>query len=382
MPFLITDPFPGAVLNHRHGRVVPEGLEIVVQGHYSARNGNTITVNGAPARCQDGEFSAAIILNDGETEITARNESCPEKVCSVRVVWDKASQPRYRLAIDDNIFFLRDLAQRRPGSLFDSFYLRGLRELNRRYGVKVVLNLFFTTPENDFTLADFPDCYRSEFDASSDWLKLAFHAHAEFPDRPYQDEAGASRLGADYDRVATEILRFAGGRAYSPTTVTHWAMVHPSAWGALVARGTRLLSGFFVPCTGSSYTGGDESLSPDLEGDCYDINCCLDEARSAWLSRHDLLKDFASGLLFSKVDLVCNKTPVEKIRPLLTELANDPRTAEVMVIVTHEQYFWPFYKNHLPDHFARCEEAIRFCAENGFQPVFFHEGIAGSPLTP
>lgn len=373
----ITDPIHGAVLNCRDGLAVPGGVEITVRGRCLACEG--ITINGHAARCQGNQFSAVVTLEAGETDITAVLENNPEATHTVRVVCDSASQPRYRLAIDDNIFFLRDLATRRPASLFDSFYLEGLRQLHLRHGVKVALNLFFTTPENDFTLVDFPADYRAEFDDNAHWLKLAFHAHAEFPDRPYQSEQGASRLASDYDRVATEILRFAGDNAYSPTTVTHWAMVHPSAWRVLAERGTRLMSGFFVPCTGSSYTGSDESLAPDLKGEGYDINYGMDEVRSEWLSRHDLIKDFASGLLFSKVDLVCNNTPVEKISPILEGLRIDPRTAGIMDILTHEQYFWPFYKNYLPDHFARCEEAIRFCAENDYQPVFFHEGIAGSP---
>jgi len=379
MPLEITEPLHGAVLHHRHGTAQPGGLGITVRGRGAI--GGHVEINGQAATCDGGEFRATVVLDSEETDITARAGSEPGDKQTVRVIWDRASKRRYRLAIDDNIFFLRDLAARRPAGIFDSFYLDGLRQLNSRYGVKVVLNLFFTTPENDFTLADFPDGYRAEFEDNSDWLKLAFHAHAEFPARPYEDAAGAARLGDDYDRVATEIMRFAGPRTHSPTTVTHWAMVHPSAWGALVERGTRLLSGFFVPSTGSSYTGADESLSPDLRGDGYDVNYCMDGPRSAWLSRHDLLKDFPSGLLFSKADLVCNNTPVEKIRPLLTQVADDPDTGEILDILTHEQYFWPFYERHLPDHFARCEEAIRFCAENDFQPVFFHEGIAGSPLT-
>jgi hypothetical protein len=51
-----------------------------------------------------------------------------------------------------------------------------------------------------------------------------------------------------------------------------------------------------------------------------------------------------------------------------------------MDIFTHEQYFWPFYSNYLPDHFKRLDVAIRWLTENGYKPVFFHEGFLGGAV--
>ena len=92
---------------------------------------------------------------------------------------------------------------------------------------------------------------------------------------------------------------------------------------------------------------------------------------------YDALKDFASGLIFSKVDIVCNNVPDEQIVPLLEPLTRGANTAEIMDLFTHEQYFWPSYAAHRPDHFQRLETAIRFCTEHGYEPVFFHEGLLG-----
>jgi hypothetical protein len=50
-----------------------------------------------------------------------------------------------------------------------------------------------------------------------------------------------------------------------------------------------------------------------------------------------------------------------------------------MDLFTHEQYFWPFYHHHIPDHFARLETAIRWVTELGYEPVFLHEGFLGAP---
>jgi len=103
----------------------------------------------------------------------------------VRVVWDRHSRPRCRFSIDDNSFFLRDIAQQKYASLFDCFYLDLLRSLHKKYGVRFVLNIYYTTGD-DFELPQFSARYKGEWEENSDWLKLAFHAHANEPARPYQ----------------------------------------------------------------------------------------------------------------------------------------------------------------------------------------------------
>jgi hypothetical protein len=369
----ITEPFHGAVLNHRLGRKVEGGLQVAVQGQ--APVGEYVTVNGAAARRAGCAFMSEVTLTQHETEIVAVARGVTgQSEHRVRVVCDCNSRPRYRFSIDDNCFFLRDIAQKKAPSLFDGFYLKSLRDLHRKYGTKFVLNLFYTTPEKDFTLSQFPAAYKGEWADNADWLKLSFHAYCEFPDRPYQN-ATREKLAADFDQVAAEVLRFAGDGSWSPPTVIHWGMVHPTLLPVLVERGVKVLSGFFVPDQGGSYTADDEVVADTGAG--YDVNYSLDNVRSEYLTRHDALKDFGSGLVFSRADIVCNNVPVDKVVSTLAPLARNPDTAEIMDLFTHEQYFWPFYANHRPDHAQRCETAIRFCAENGYAPVFFHEGFLG-----
>lgn len=354
----IDQPFDGAVLNHRHGKAVDGGLQIEVAGE--APQGQRVTVNGVEARRQGTRFTADIVLRDKETKIVAaangasgRQESC------ARVVWDRHSFPRYRVTIDDNGFFLRDIAEKNCRSLFDCHYLKGLRELNKKYGMKVSLNIFYLTGE--FKLSQFPDRYRSEWQDNADWLRLAFHAYTEHPGRPYQN-AAPEKLIADLDLVNAEILRFAGQQAFSPPTVIHFCMVQPSAFKPLYERGVRALSGYFVGANGK-----------------YDINYNLDAVRSQYLSCHDAWKDFDSGIVFSHVDIVVNSTPLAKIIPTLQPRIEDPNQAEIVDILTHEQYFWPFYHNYIPDHFQRLETAVRWATERGHKPVFLHEGFLGAP---
>ena len=182
----IETPFHGAVLNRRHGTKVADGMIVRVAGR--AASGEKVTVNGRPARRSGQQFEADVVLRGKETPITAIATDVSGRVQkdTVRVVWDRYSRPRYRFTIDDNIFFLRDIAQKRPKSLFDCFYLKILHDLHEKFGAKFSLNIFYTTGD-DFSLPDFPDCYKGEWRDNSNWLKLAFHAHANLPDRPYQD---------------------------------------------------------------------------------------------------------------------------------------------------------------------------------------------------
>ena len=355
----IEEPFHGAVLNKRHGRQEDSGLVIRVSGRAPMRD--RVTINGSPARRAGAKFTSEIVLTQEETEITAVSQGrFGRHEHRVRVIWDKHSEPRYRFSIDDNSFFLRDIAEKNYSSLFDCFYLKGLRELHSKYGVRFVLNIYYTTGD-DFELPQFPDRYKSEWQDNCDWLKLAFHAFANEPARPYQ-YASASKLISDLKKVAEQIVRFSGEETYSPPTVIHWGMVQPTALKPLHDNGVRVLSGYFR-----------------RSGGVWDVNYLVDEARSEYMSRHDALMDFDSGIVFSKVDIVCNSTAVERIVPTLEPLTKDPNQAEIMDIFTHEQYFWPFYSNYLPDHFRRLDAAIHYVTERGYKPVFFHEGFLGGP---
>jgi hypothetical protein len=111
----------------------------------------------------------------------------------------------------------------------------------------------------------------------------------------------------------------------------------------------------------------------------WDINYNLDDAHSEYLSRHNAWKDFESGIVFSRVSIVCNCVPVNQTVAAIEPLTKDPNTAEIMDLFTHEQYFWPFYAHYIPDHGQRLDTAIRWVTEHGYKPVFFHEGFLGAP---
>jgi hypothetical protein len=369
-PVKILEPFHGAVLNHRHGKQTADGLTIRVSGE--ARPGDRVTLNGVQCRVEGKRFDADVVLREHETDLVAVAEGTDGRhEDRVRVVWDRYSVPRYRFSIDDNSFFLRDIAQKNYASLFDCFYLKMLRDLNKKYGVKFTVNIFYTAADDakfptaaDFKLPQFPDRYKGEWRDNAHWLRLAFHAHDNVPDRPYEF-ATPEKLIADLDLVTAEIHRFAGEEAYAPPTVIHFGLTPHSAFKPLYNHGVRALSGYFVK-----------------SGDKWDVNYRWDAVHSEYVSRHNAWKDFQSGIVFSRISIVCNTVLLDHIAATLEPLAKDPNTAEIMDLFTHEQYFWPFYMNYIPDHPQRIETAIRWVTERGYKPVFFHEGfLGGRPMT-
>ncbi|MDZ7620433.1 MAG: hypothetical protein U1E05_25805 [Patescibacteria group bacterium] len=349
---LVTDPIDGAVMHNRLGRKVDGGLEIDVRG--SAPAGATVLVDGRPAEREGETFLGKALLTDSENEVVVVAQADGEQQESrIRLPWVKNSEKRYRVVIDDNSFFLRDITQKGYDSLFDCFYLKMLKDLHDKYGATFTLNIYYTTGD-DWNLSQFPDRYRDEWRANASWLRLAFHAHANDPPRPYQD-APVEKLLADLEQVNEQILRFAGPEAFSDAAVIHFAMTRPEAWKPLYDKGSRVLGGYFV------------------FWNRWDINYNMDDFRSEWLSRNDLLKDYPSGIVFSKVDMVINNTPLDQIVPKIDAAMADPRQGEVIDFLTHEQYFWPFYHNYLPDHPQRMDRAIEYVTRHGYKPVFLQD---------
>ena len=346
----VLDPVDGAVVHRGIGRELAEGLEIDVCGIASA--GAAVFVQGRPTRRDGEQFRGVAVLKDGENEIRVTIPAMGDQaVRRLRVLWDQHSQKRYRFGIDDNIFFLRDIAQKGYRSLFDCFYLEKLRDLHARYGTCFILNLYYTA--DGWDLRQFPDRYRNEWNDNAHWLRLAFHAYADQPADAYVN-APVEKLQADLDRMAGEIRRFAGLESYIPPAWIHWG-VGPQAWKTLYDHGSRVICGYF--------------RKSSRKGEKWLVSYGMDDERAEWLSRHDLLKDYPSGLMFSRLDLRVDSTPLDQIVPTLESVVADPCQAEIIELLTHEQYFWPFYRRYLPDHWQRMQRALEFVTEHGYKPA-------------
>jgi hypothetical protein len=179
-------PLDGQVLNTHQGRLGGDGLTVEVRG--SVQGTAKVTVNGREARRALGEFTTEATLRPGPNQLVAEAVGGFGRGRHEVTVWyDPHGAKRYRFSVDDNSFWLREIG-RNPDqypSLFDCFLLAMWRDLHQRYGLKVVLNIYWET-DDGFTLADFSDRWQGEFADNAHWLKLAWHARANLPDRPYE----------------------------------------------------------------------------------------------------------------------------------------------------------------------------------------------------
>ncbi|MBQ6474544.1 MAG: hypothetical protein IJJ33_21365 [Victivallales bacterium] len=367
--FDITFPRNGAILNHNYGHETADGLAIEVRGQGGVTG--PVRVNGVLADFDGTGFSATVTLKEQFNTITAELEDSRGKTRrEIQVVWDKKSFPRYDFFIDDHSFFLTEIARTRPASLFDHFYLAFLRRMHQEYGTKFTLNLFYRNDHDadKFTLDQFPDSYRSEWESNADWLRLAFHAYSEFPDRTYQN-ATAETLARDMDLIEGEIRRFAGEQTLTPPVALHWAMARPEAFHVFTDRNVRALEGQFI----NPRTGIEDEGSPDLLCDVgYFLN--LDDSR--YLEKQGVLYDFKHRLAFFKGDCTANLWTCPQIQDMVAHAAQSRR--EFISLASHEQYSFPHYFNYLPDHSERMETAIRDVTERGYAPVFFAQGFFGN----
>ncbi len=356
----ITSPWSGDILNRHDGEETEESLTIAVEG--AARPGAAVQVNGVETRADDdGRFACRVSITERRTRLTARSGDASD---SVVVLWDKASFPRYRFSVDDNIEFLKDLGTRPDDypSLFDHWYLAFWRRMHEEFGAKIHINIYFQTVERDFTLEQMPDKWKDEWIANSEWLHLSFHALQNLPNRIYKD-ATPERVGRDYDLVVEQIKRFASDAVLTSETTVHWAEAPKDACRALRARGIDRLIGIF------------RKRRPDQ---IITTGYYLDAATCEHIAGRDYWYDEETDLLFIDCDQVVNSYPLDQIVPCLEQQAANPHTAELIELLIHEQYFREEMEIYQPDIQDKVRAALTWVTERGYRPVFWSEGFAGN----
>ncbi len=373
--FRFTQPFDGGIIHEECGPPVlgtekgADGktmLKIQVAGSVPpGAKLEVFTSDGqkVPVSIQKGAFRGTALLTDRITEIRARTTINGERrEIRTRVVWAKNSYKRFRTYIDDHSFFFRDILKNDYKSIFDCFYLAKLRELHRNFGAKFNLNCFNTTPERDFSLSMFPDKYRSEFEDNAGWLRLAFHSENEFPGIPYLN-ATPEQLAADFDLVARELKRIAGS-AYHAGLQIHFADVPPDCYQVLADRGVKMLQ-----------TRGRERGSTARKLCDYH----LPDNILAYLWDNQGWMHFDTGMIFynGMMPKTCEWTPVDKTESSILERISVPAKSHLINIAGHEQYWWPFYKNFVPDIYERWATALRFVVERGYKPIWIEDGFFG-----
>ena len=140
---------------------------------------------------------------------------------SITIYWLKNISDRYRLSLDDNIWFLKDINTNagKYKSIFENPYLKFLRQVHETYGTKIHLNLYYQT--DGFNLSQMTTKFRNEWKENAGWLRLSFHALQNDPDMPYIN-AGYDEVKKDCSLVHEQIKRFAGEELMGPVTTLHW----------------------------------------------------------------------------------------------------------------------------------------------------------------
>lgn len=359
MDIKVMFPIDGDMLNEYDGEVKDGAL--VVQVRVQAPPGSKLKVNGMPASSASNSlYAAAVPLSGYENTITIEETTSGWQERIV-VYWLKHATNKYRLSLDDNIWFLRDIYENRHRytSIFDNPFLAFLKELHDIYGTKIHANVYYQT--EGFNLAEMPDQYKAEWQAHSEWLKLTFHAWQNDPGKPYQF-AGAEQILGDCERVTEQIIRFAGEEVLAPVTTIHWGEATKEGCQALRQFGFRSLMGFF------KFDPNGEPL----------VSYYLDRDQIEHVNQRDFWKDHSVDIVFGKIDLVLDRVRHEEVIPELSRLLDRPHEAGFLEMMIHEQYFYSHYKNYQPDYKDKLRTAIRWLTEHGYEPGFVSECVLGN----
>jgi hypothetical protein len=296
------------------------------------------------------------------------------QTCIITVlVTEQEKLKHYRVSSDDNIRFLKELTEGDYASIFDHPYLAVYKKAHDLYGAKAHLNLFyafdhqarsfFAEDPGYFDLSMMTDQYKDEFIANSHWLKLAFHAKSEFPDKPYQ-HADRKTVRDDCIAVCREICRFAGKECISNSTTIHWGEANREVVRELRALGFTSLTGYFWR---------DQNNIPI-------VSYYTDPEMADHIGTRDFWMDTAEDMIFGRIDSVLNIGSFEAVLQEVQEAAEDPHRGGFVSIMIHEQYFYPDYINYLADFEARVLESCKILANKGYTGAHISDITNQRPL--
>ena len=352
--FKIISPIDGDMLHAEDGPLKDGCLLYPV--NVEAPETAIISINGVPAKFFDGVFTSIAVLEHYENHIEVKEEKTGATE-NITVYKLDNFAGKYRLSIDDNIWFLQDIHanEHRYTSIFDNPYLAFLKTLHTKYATKVHINLFYQT--EGFNLSQLSDKYKSEWTAQADWIRLSFHALQEFPDMPYQ-KAGYDIVKKDCALVMNEIKRFAGEAVMGPFTTLHWGESTADGARALKDAGYKGLLGYF---------NADDDLPA--------VSYYLDLEKRRHLKKRFIWREPTEGIIFIRSSIVLDKKPLQEIVPFLDEYQKNSRKPPYVDLLVHEQYYYPFYHNYQPDYCARLETAVQWAVNNGYTPAFLSDCI-------
>ena len=346
-------PIDGDMLSAYDGNVSDGGIltEVKLSGSPDLK----LKVNGITAKYSAGTFTAAIQLKDYKNTIEAVDSVSGEKA-GIVVYWLKNVVDHYRLSLDDNIWFLKDINANagKYKSIFENPYLGMLKQVHDTFGTKIHINLFYQT--EGFNLSQMTDKYKGEWKDNAGWLRLSFHALQEFPDRPYLT-AGYDQVKHDCILVKDQIRRFAGEELMGPVTTLHWGAANVEGCRALKDQGYNALAGYF------------NAEGPDT------VSYYLNDEKRLNINNRFIWKDNKEEIILSRMALVINTVKLEEIVPYLESLRSSGHRPPYVDLMIHEQYFYPSYFNYQPDFRDKVMTAVKWAADKGYKPAFLSECV-------
>lgn len=352
----VLSPIDGDMLNEFDGNLEKGSLNISV--NVASTSGSKIKINGAEAKPKDDHLSSQVHLKDYENIIKIEDAGSGE-IQSIKVFWLKNFTNRYRLSLDDNIWFLKDISVNADlyKSIFENPYLALLKEVHDTYGTKIHLNIYYQT--EGFNLSQMTTKFRNQWRENAGWLRLSFHALQNDPDVPYIN-AGYDQVKRDCDLVMEQIRRFAGEELMGPVTTLHWGEATVEGCRALRDSGYKALAGYFVN-------------EPEEGG--YPVSYYLDREQRQHVNKRSIWRDNREGIIFSKIAIVINNQKLDSIESYLDNYKKDSNPNGFMDLMIHEQYFYPFYKAYQPDYRQKVLTAAKWATDRGYKPAFLSECV-------
>ena len=352
--FTIVSPIDGDMMHPADGIIRNGRLEVKML--VTAAPGSRLLLNGEPMQGDAGSFTGLAALTAYKNKVTVEDAATGETQ-TIELYRLDHFEGRYRLSIDDNIWFLRDLQQQadKYHSLFENPFMGFLKELHDQYGTKIHLNVFYQT--DSFDLSMMPDKYKAEWIASAGWLRLSFHAWQEFPDKPYIN-AGYETVERDCAIVMKEVKRFAGIELTGPVTTIHWGEATKEGSRALRDAGYKGQLGYF-----------------NVDDDLPSVNYYLDVEQTRQVKKRFVWKDTRQDVVFIRTSLVIDTKKLDEILPHLEAYKENGGKPPYLDLLVHEQYFYPFYFNYQPDYREKIKTAVQWAAGNGYEPAFLEECI-------
>jgi len=346
-------PIDGDMLNERDGIVANGNLTTTIK--IAAPSGSCIKVNGIKADYLDGIYQAKVTLKDYKNVLKV--EESKGFSDSITIFWLKNFANKYRLSLDDNIWFLKDISDNsnKYKSIFENPYLGFLKQVHDQYGTKIHINIYYET--EGFNLSQLTDKFKDEWKANAGWLRLSFHAYANEPARPYIN-ASYEKVRSDCEKVLNQIRRFAGEELTGPVTTLHW--------GEATVEGCRGLRDAGYKCLPCDFNV-DNNLAP--------CSFYFDIEQRRHINKRLIWKDNKEGIIFVRCAIIINTEKLEDIVPFLDNIKKDPHMSAYMDLLIHEQYFYPFYPAYQPDYRQKVLTAVKWAADNGYSPAFLEECV-------